>query len=235
MEELKNTLKGIGLQFFAEAGAGDGGAAGGDEGGSAGGSGNGSEGQQGNISQNNGAQSQGKQYTQEQIKTMMANEKRTARQALLKELGFEVSDDKSYKDTVAGIKKTLDAGKTQQQLDQEARKNAETAQKDAENKAARLTMEVAALKAGVNPEYVEDVITLAQSRVTETETVDKVLEGFKTKYPNFFNESSKGSSGTGSSFNPARNKGGNAAESMGKRLAKSNKSANDKSSYFKHN
>ena len=47
----------------------------------------------------------GKSYTQEQLNSMMANEKRTARQALLKELGFDVKDDKGFQDTLADIKK----------------------------------------------------------------------------------------------------------------------------------
>lgn len=172
-----------------------------------------------------------KTYTQEQINTMMANEKRTARQALLKELGFEVKDDKSYKDTVKGIKATLDAGKTQAQLDAEAKTAAEAAKAEAESKAAKLEMKVAALSAGVKPECLDDVIVLAQAKVSETEPVEKVLEGFKEKYPAFFGEGSV-SSGTGSSNNPPR-KRITGTEGLGQRLAKANKPV-AKSSYFKN-
>lgn len=174
----------------------------------------------------------GKTYTQEQLNTLMANEKRTARQALLKELGFDLKDEKGYKETVANIKKTLDAGKTQQQLDAEAKTRAE--QEAAEERTARmkLEMKVAALTAGVNPEYLEDVITLAQTKVTDTMPADKVFAELKTKYPTFFGESS-GGSGTGNPTNPARNKGGNASEGLGQRLAKANKPV-AKSSYFKN-
>ena len=173
----------------------------------------------------------GKTYTQEQLNAMMANEKRTARNAILKELGFDIKDDKSFKDTLKNIKTTLDAGKTQQQLDAEAKAAAEAAKDEAEAKATKLEMKVAALAAGVNPDYLDDVIVLAQAKVSETNTVDKVMEEFKTKYPAFFKESS-GGSGTGSSTNPPR-KPPAGTEGLGQRLAKVNKPA-AKSSYFKN-
>ena len=173
----------------------------------------------------------GKSYTQEQLNTMMANEKRTARQALLKELGFDIKDDKSYKDTIKNIKATLDAGKTQAQLDAEAKAAAETAKAEAEAKANKLEMKVAALAAGVNPEYLDDIIVLAQSKVSDTMPVEKVMEEFKTKYPAFFGETS-GNSGTGRSTNPPRKQTAG-SEGLGQRLAKANKPA-AKSSYFKN-
>ena len=171
----------------------------------------------------------GKTYTQEQINAMMANEKRTARQALLKDLGIELKDEKAYKQTVADLKKTLDAGKTQAQLDAEAKKAAETARDEANAKASRLEMQVAALKAGVNPDSVEDVITLALGKVNENTTIEQVLTSLKEKYPAFFGED-KGGSGTGGSTNPKRKQSAG-AEGLGQRLAKAHKTS-VKSSYF---
>jgi hypothetical protein len=173
----------------------------------------------------------GKSYTQEQLNTMLANEKRTARQAILKELGFEVSNPKDYKAAVKGIKATLDAGKTQAQLDAEARKTAETAKAEAEAKASMLEMKVAALAAGVNPQYLDDVIILAQAKVNDTTTVDKVITELKNKYSTFFEEGST-TSGTGRSNNPPR-KPATKTEGLGQRLAKANRPAN-KSTYFKN-
>lgn len=173
----------------------------------------------------------GKTYTQEQLNSMMANEKRTARQAILKELGFDIKDDKSFKDTLKSIKDTLDAGKTQAQLDAEAKVAAETAKAEAETKAAKLEMKVAALAAGVNPEYLDDIIVLAQSKVSETMSVEKVMEEFKTKYPSFFAEAT-GGSGTGRSNNPPR-KPATKTEGLGQRLAKANRPVN-KNTYFKN-
>ena len=87
----RNTLRGIGLQFFADPPADP------------------------PADQPTDPPSDppaGKSYTQEQINNMMANEKRTARQALLKELGFDIKDDQNYKDAIKNIKATLDASKT---------------------------------------------------------------------------------------------------------------------------
>lgn len=172
-----------------------------------------------------------KSYTQEQLNTMLANEKRTARQAILKELGFEVSNPKEYKATVKGIKAQLDAGKTQAQLDAEARATAETEKAEAEAKANMLEMKVAALAAGVNPQYLDDVIILAQAKVNDTTTVDKVITELKNKYTTFFEESST-TSGTGRSNNPPR-KPATKTEGLGQRLAKANRPVN-KSTYFKN-
>lgn len=169
-----------------------------------------------------------KSYTQEQLNAMMANEKRTARQALLKELGFDIKDDKSYKDTIKAIKSTLDAEKTQSQLDSEARERAESEKAEAEAKASKLEMKVEALSAGANPEYLEDIIVLAQSKVDENTPIGKAMAELKTRYPVLF---STESSGTGNSTNPPR-KPNSTSEGLGQRLAKSHK-ASTKSSYFK--
>lgn len=188
------------------------------------------QGQQQNQ-QNQGQQaSEGKSYTQDQINSMMANEKRTARNALLKELGFTVSDDQSYTDTIAGIKKTLDAGKTQQQLDKEAKDKAEGEAKDANSRAAIAEMKVAALTAGVKPDRLNDMIILAQAKIAGGQKADQAFTELKKNYPDAFGVESSG--GTGSHVNPAK-KDDNSGESRGARLAKQNKPST-KSSYFKH-
>lgn len=226
MDKYLTTLKGIGLQLFAEGGEGGSG-----EGGTQQNQQNHQQGAQGNQQQNNqqNQNQQGTQYTQEQLNTMMANEKRTARQAFLKALGVELKEGEKYEDALKRVKTTLDAGKTQAQLDAEAKKAAETARDEANAKASRLEMQVAALKAGVNPDSVEDVITLALGKVNENTTIEKVLDDLKEKYPAFFGEE-KGSSGTGGSTNPKRKQSAG-AEGLGQRLAKAHKTS-VKSSYF---
>lgn len=175
-------------------------------------------------------QESGKTYTQQQLNSMMANEKRTARNALLKELGFEVGDDQSYQTTVANIKKTLDAGKTQQQLDQEAKSKAEGEAKEANARAALAEMKVSALTAGVKPDRLDDMIILAQAKIAQGQKADQAFTDLKKSYPDAFGVESSG--GTGSHVNPA-NKTGNDGENRGTRLAKQNKTS-VKSSYFKH-
>ena len=161
---------------------------------------------------------------------MMANEKRSARSALLKELGYEVKDGK-YAETVATVKGILDQGKTQQQLDQEARTTAETNLAEERSKNSALQARVDVMTAGVKPEFVADAIAMLLPQVTEQKPLSKLLEEYKTKYPAWYGESS-GSGGTGNSTKNGRNTGGTQS-GLGKRLAESNKSA-AKSSYFKN-
>lgn len=186
------------------------------------------QGTQNNQQQNN--QQQSTQYTQEQINTMMANEKRTARQALLKSLGIELKEGEKYEDAIKRVKGTLDAGKTQAQLDAEAKTKAEGERDEANKKVSALETKVAALSAGVKPESLDDVITLAQAQVFAGKTLENALKELKEKYPVLFGESDK-NNGTGNSTNPPR-KGAN-TESLGQRLAKNSKHS-VKSTYFKN-
>ena len=186
------------------------------------------QGTQNNQQQN--TQQQGTQYTQEQINTMMANEKRTARQALLKSLGIELKEGEKYEDAIKRVKGTLDAGKTQAQLDAEAKAKAEGERDEANKKVSDLETKVAALSAGAKPESLDDVITLAQAKVSSGKTIEDALKELKEKYPVLFGESDK-NNGTGNSTNPPR-KGAN-TESLGQRLAKNSKHS-VKSTYFKN-
>ena len=186
------------------------------------------QGTQNNQQQNN--QQQGTKYTQEQINNMMANEKRTARQALLKSLGIELKEGEKYEDAIKRVKGTLDAGKTQAQLDAEAKTKAEGERDEANKKVSALETKVAALSAGVKPESLDDVITLAQAKVFAGKTLKDALKELKEKYPVLFGESDK-NTGTGNSTNPPR-KGAN-AENLGQRLAKNSKHT-VKSAYFKN-
>lgn len=226
----KSLYNRIGLQFFAADGAGSG--AGGD--GGATGTDGGQGGDNGNQAGSGGAAgSQGtgsKTFTQEDVNRMMANEKRTARSALLKELGYEVKDGK-ITETIATVKGILDSGKTQQQLDQEARTTAENNLAAEKSKTSALQARVDVMTAGVKPEFVGDAIAMLLPQVTEQKPLSKLLEEYKTKYPAWYGESS-GSGGTGNSTKNGRNTGGTQS-GLGKRLAESNKSA-AKSSYFKN-
>ena len=187
------------------------------------------QGQQQQEQQNQGQQQEGKNYTQAQINAMMANEKRTARQALLKELGFDVKDDQSFTDTIKGIKQTLDAGKTQQQLDQEAKNKAEGEAKDANARAALAEMKVSALTAGVQPGHLDDMIVLAQTKIAAGKTAEQAFADLKQSYPAAFGTESSG--GTGTHTNPPKK--GSEGENRGARLAKANKTS-VKSTYFKN-
>lgn len=188
-----------------------------------------------NSTDNNQHQTQPavKTYTQEQINAMMANEKKTARQALFRELGLEY-DEKSYKTSLENAKKTLDAGKTQGQLDAEARKQAESGLAEAQKQNSMLQAKVAALSAGVKPDFLDDIISLALPKVDDSTNLETVLKSLKERYPASFVGDNSADKGTGNTNNPAR-KPGAGQESMGKRLAGNVKRPPAKSSYFNKN
>ena len=117
-------------------------------------------------------------------------------------------------------------------MDAEAKKAAEAARDEANAKATQLEMKVAALSAGVNPDCVDDIITLAAPKVTEEKHITKVLEELKTKYPTMFGETQK-NTGTGGSTRGSTRKPTD-EEGLGARLAKAHKTSGGKSSYFKN-
>lgn len=210
-------IKHIGLQFFAEPAGSEGNNGGSGEGAAAGAEGTPAEGTP-------------KTFTQDQMNAVAAREKQSARNAILRELGYEVPQGGDYQDQVKAIKAILDSGKTEQQKDKEAKERAESDLTAERTRANSLQNKIDAMTAGVKPEFVDDAISLLAGKVTNEKTLAKLLEEYKPKYPNWFGESG-GSKGTGSPINPPK-KGGEVS-GMGKRLAQTGK-PQAKSSYFKN-
>lgn len=218
-----DTLKRIGLQFFAEGDGGDDGAgdngAGGDEGtGGAGGTGD-----------NGAGGSQTKTFTQEEVNRMLANEKRQGRQAALKALGLDPND----KDAEKKAKGILDSHKTQEQLTNEALENEKNARSEAEKKALAAEQKLAVLEAGCKKEFVEEVTALAAVKVTDTVDFAAAIKAVKEKCPSFFDEGEGGDGGTGGGQGHRRQNPNNKPGSMGARLAQNVTSNNvTKNPYF---
>ena len=208
--EEKNTLKNIGLQFFAEGGAGRYSGTEGYEGGSEGGEG-GSGGGTGGKS--------GKTCTQEEVNRLMKAEKESAKKALLKELGVE--DAKSAKEGLAEYKKILDKDKTEAQKAQEDLAAETKAKTEAEKRALLAEAKVEVLSAGCKPEYLDDVITLALTRVSDNKDLTAVVKEMKAdaKYGAFFGESGYGAGDHGTGGGSGYRKGGSGkAGELGSRL-----------------
>lgn len=210
MDEYKNTLKGIGLQFFAE----EGGAGQGDDPGASGGD---DPGKQGAEGEGTGNQS-GKTFTQSDVNAMLKREKEAAKKALLKELGVE--DAKTAKEGLAKYKEILEKDQTEADKAKGALGESEKAKNAAEARAILAEAKVEVLSAGCKPEYLDDVITLAMARVTEDKDVKTVVEDMKkdAKYAAFFG-GSDGDHGTGGGSGYQRPGGGGDPGALGKRLA----------------
>ena len=225
--EEKNTLKNIGLQFFAEGGAGGDSGTGGSEGGSEGGEGGSGEGTGGKS---------GKTFTQEEVNRLMKAEKESAKKALLKELGVE--DAKSAKEGLAKYKEILDKDKTDAQKAQDDLAAETKAKAEAEKRALLAEAKVEVLSAGCKPEYLDDVITLAMTKVSDDKDLAAVVKEMKedTKYSAFFGEGGSGSGdkGTGGGSGFKRKGDPDKKGSLGARLGAQTAKSTSKNPYFEN-
>lgn len=185
----------------------------------------------------------GKTFTQEQVTKMMTKEKNQGRAAALKELGIDPKDTKA----MAMVKALLDSQKTDEQKDAEKQSVEAAALAEAEQRAVKAEAKAEAMQLGVQPRFVEDVVTLALSKLTDDGDLKTLIGELKTKYPVWFEESEEdgkddkkdnkkkvGQKGTGSSIKDADKKkgAGDEEQSLGARLAAQRKSTAPKSSYW---
>lgn len=194
----------------------------------------GSEGGEG-IENNQGTGNQsGKTFTQEDVNRLLKAEKESAKKSLLKELGVE--DAKSAKEGLAKYKEILDKDKTAAEKAGEDLAAETKAKQEAEKRALLAEAKVEVLSAGCKPEYLEDVITLAMTKVSDDKDLAAVVKEMKegSKYSAFFGEFDDGSgdkgTGGGSGFKKKQEpdkKGG-----LGSRLGAQATANNSKNPYF---
>lgn len=209
-------LEKMNLQLFGENGEGSGG------------EGAGNANQQNNNQQNSNQNNQNsnggageKTYTQAQVNVMLANEKRQGKQAILRALGI--------KDVNEGKSKMQQQQQTnQQQLDEENQaaqllSNARQAQINAEARAQAAERKLSVLKAGVRPEFVDDVVYIATGKATDAEDFEEVVTAMKETHSFYFmqdNNSSQNNNGTGGNANfKKQQQQQEQAGALGKRLA----------------
>ena len=181
-------------------------------------------GNQQNSNQNNQNSDGGtgeKTYTQAQVNVMLANEKRQGKQAILRALGI--------KDVNEGKSKMQQQQQTnQQQLDEENQaaqllSNARQAQINAEARAQAAERKLSVLKAGVRPEFVDDVVYIATGKATDAEDFEEVVTAMKETHSFYFmqdNNSNQNNNGTGGNANfKKQQQQQEQAGALGKRLA----------------
>lgn len=179
----------------------------------------------------------GRTFTQEQVNRMMTKEKKQGRNSVYKELGIDPKDSKS----IAMVKALIDSQKTDEEKAAEKENENQARISEAEERAAIAEAKAEAMMLGVKPQFVEDAITLALSKIDDENDIKTVIGEFKTKYPVWFGESNNegeegkgktGHKGTGSSVKSDKRKEGSEAKGLGARLAAQRKSGNKKSSYW---
>lgn len=181
----------------------------------------------------------GKTFTQKQVTAMMSKEKKQGKSSVYKELGIDPKDSKM----VQAVKDYISSQKTDEQKAAEEKEKMSEAEKRAQIAEAKAE----AMMLGVKPEYVEDVVTLALSKMDDESDLKTIIGEFKTKYSVWFGESSDddddndgskktGKKGTGSSVKSKKDKKGDEdSKGLGARLAAQRKSSTKKSSYWGKN
>lgn len=224
MLTYENTLKTIGLQFFAEGGQ--------DKPNE---DPNGEDPKGGDPRNNHpGEQNRGaRTFTQEEVNRMMRDEKESAKKSLLRELG--VDDAKTAKEGLAKYREILDKDKTDAERAKEGLAVETKAKGEAERRALLAEAKVEALSAGCNPTYLDDLITLATSRVTEDKDLSAVIKEMKgdQKYKTFFGtDHEPEDKGTGGGGGYRRKQGSDKKGSLGSRLGEQAAKSAVKNPYF---
>ena len=199
-EKILEKLK---LQLFAE-GGGEGGA--------------GEEGGTGGAGEENKGGKEDKTFTQAELNAIAKKEKEDGKKAILKELGFE--DVKSVKDGLAELKKWQDSQKTEAEKTAAALEAQEKLATAAQKKLELVEAKLSAIKTGVNPAFVDDVVALSMLKVSDEKDLATVLEEMKKTYPNFFSEEEPGKEDKGTGSKLGGKKGKPEVEGIGERLAK---------------
>lgn len=177
-----------------------------------------------------GSGSTEKTFTQKQVSSMMAKEKRQGRDAAFKEMGIDPNDSKMVNMFKAFIQsQKTDEQKANEEAVAQAAKIAE-----AEHRAMVAEAKAEAMQLGVLPQYADDAVTLALSKMSDDTDLKSIIGELKTKYPVWFDASNAGADGknatgqkgTGASVNNSSDKGGKENKGMGARLAVQRKTAN---------
>lgn len=187
----------------------------------------------GNEDQNSNQNSGEKTFTQTEVSNMMTKEKNEGKRSVLKSLGFK-TEEEALK-AIEGYNKFLESQKSEAEKNKEALEKANGEKAEALKRATDAENKLAVYNAGVNSEYVEDVLAIATLKVTEEKTLDVVLKEMKEdkKYESFFVKESSNSGGTGSNAGHSNGHSGDQGDGYGKRLAEKNKANNNvKSSFF---
>lgn len=181
---------------------------------------------------------EGKTFTQDQVNKMMTREKNQGRNAAYKEMGIDPKDTKM----VNMFKAFVESQKTDEQKKTEQENENQTKMNEAEQRAMIAEAKAEAMMLGVQTQYVEDVVTLALSKMTEDSDLKTIIGEFKTKYPTWFakaeddkQEEKKGKAGqkgTGSSIKTNEKDKKSEEKGLGARLAAQRKSNGKKSSYW---
>lgn len=178
----------------------------------------------------------GKTFTQDQVNRMMTREKNQGRDAVYRELGINPKDSKM----VGMVKALIESQKSDEQKDAEAKTAQEKEVREANERALKAEAKAEAMQLGVKSQYVDDVVALVLSKMTEDADLKTLISEYKTKYPIWFdddaddkdNKRKTGQKGTGASVKASSKDKESEVKGLGARLAAQRKGGTRKTSYW---
>lgn len=204
-----------------------------DSGGGAGGTGEGGDSNDPNSTGGGNSGGNEKTFTQDQVNSMIAQEKRKNLSSVYKGLGFE--SEEAAKQFVKKYKNEEEKSKSDLVKAQEAQKKAEAEKAEESAKAQDLQYRFDAIAEGCDAKSAADVVVLAKGRMSDSKDFAEALKEVKEQYPAMFGQSDDTGGGTGGGGTSPRKKLGAGASGMGKRLAEQRKKSNTAkdNDYFK--
>jgi hypothetical protein len=136
-----------------------------------------------NNTPNNQPNDTQKTFTQEDVNNIVAREIKKTQEKLLKQLGID--DFNSAKEGLQKFKEWQESQKTEAQKQAERLQQLEQQFQTAQQEKEALAAQLAAVKAGVHADYVEDVVVLAQRMVNDDTTMEEAIAKVLEKYPHF--------------------------------------------------
>ena len=180
---------------------------------------------------------------------MMAREKNQGRAAAFSELGLD-PNDANMMNMFKAFVSAMQSG-SEQDNQQSAQQQIKIA--EAESRAKKAEAKAEAMQLGVNPQYVDDAVTIIMSKLDDNNDVKTLVGELKTKYPAWFNAEQQnddkgkgdkqqnnnqqqnqqtGQNGTGSSVGNASSNNNKGVSGIGTRLAAQRKQSNSQKSSF---
>lgn len=183
-----------------------------------------------------------KTFTQDEVTRMLSNEKKQGKNSVYKALGIDPKDTK----TINMLKAIVGSQKSKETIDNEQTEQLE----QANHRAMVAEAKAEAMLLGAGKQYVDDVVTLALSKLEEDGDIKTVIGELKTKYPVWFDVDSDDDDddgdddskdptkvkksklkGTGSSVTTKAKKAKEGEQSLGARLA-AKRTAKAKTSFW---
>ena len=175
-----------------------------------------------------------KTFTQEQVNSMIAAEKRKNLSSVYKGLGFE--SEEAAKQFVEKYKQEEEKNKSDLVKAQEEAKKAQEEKAAEAARAQDLQYKFDAIAEGCDTKSAEDVVVLAKAKMSDDKDFAAALKEVKEQYPAMFGQSAGGGGTGGGGTSPRGKLKVGDVSGMGKRLAEQRKHNNNTAAnneYFK--